>query len=87
MPRSVFTHKYNQFRDLLVEARRAAGLTQVELAAKLSRPQSFVSKFERGERRLDVVEFLEVTKALGVEVADFLNRLSGKVRTGRSRHP
>ncbi len=39
------------------------------LAKKLGRPQSFVSKFERGERRLDVIEFLEVAKALGVDPA------------------
>ena len=49
---------------LLVEARRDAGLTQVALAKKLGRPQSFVSKFERGERRLDVTEFLDVARAL-----------------------
>lgn len=52
-----------------MQARQDAGLTQVELAKKLSRPQSFVSKFERGERRLDVTEFLEVARALGIDPA------------------
>jgi transcriptional regulator with XRE-family HTH domain len=49
---------------ILVEARQSAGLTQVALAKKLGRPQSFESKFEHGERRLDVIEFLDVTRAL-----------------------
>jgi transcriptional regulator with XRE-family HTH domain len=67
--RSAFSRKDAQFRKILVEARREAGLTQVELAKKLGRPQSFVSKFERGERRLDVTEFLDVARALGIDAA------------------
>ena len=67
MTRSAFTRKYARFRRLLADARRAKGLTQVELAKKLGRPQSFVSKFECGERRLDVIEFLEVARALKVD--------------------
>ncbi len=77
MPRSVFTDKYGQFRLLLVEARKKADLSQSQLAAKLSRPQSFVSKYERGERRLDVVEFEQVAQALGIEPIRFLKRLYG----------
>jgi transcriptional regulator with XRE-family HTH domain len=50
----------------LVDARRTAGLTQAALAKKLGRPQSFVSKFERGQRRLDVVVFLEVARASAI---------------------
>lgn len=53
-------------RRLLVVHREACGMTQVELAAALRRPQSFVSKVERGERRLEVVEFIEYARALGV---------------------
>ena len=73
--KSVFTTRYQILKTLLLEARREAGLTQVELAAKLSRPQSFVSKYERGERRLDLVEFLEVADALGFQPARFIKRL------------
>ena len=58
MARSAFTGQYERFRELITEARKKAGLTQVQLAQKLSRPQSFVSKYELGERRLDVVEFV-----------------------------
>ena len=69
MTKSAFSRKHAQFRTLLVQARRDAGLTQVALAKKLGRPQSFVSKFERGERRLDVAEFLDVARALGIDPA------------------
>jgi transcriptional regulator with XRE-family HTH domain len=75
--RSVFTEKYDRFRSLMMGARKSANLTQAELAKRLSRPQSFVSKYERGERRLDVVEFLEVTKALGMDPANLIKQLDG----------
>lgn len=58
------------YRRLLTElrtARRAAGLSQVEVARALRRPQSFVAKVESGERRLDVVEYLELTEALDID--------------------
>ena len=69
MTKSAFSRKHAHFRKILVQARRDAGLTQVALAKKLGRPQSFVSKFERGERRLDVTEFLDVARALGIDPA------------------
>jgi transcriptional regulator with XRE-family HTH domain len=67
--KSAFSRKHAQLRKVLLEARRRAGLTQVALAKKLGRPQSFVSKFERGERRLDVAEFLDVARALAIDPA------------------
>ena len=76
MTKSVFTQKHNRFRQLLIQARKDSGLTQVELAERLGRPQSFVSKVERGERRLDVVEFLEVAHAIGLDPHVFIRTLS-----------
>jgi transcriptional regulator with XRE-family HTH domain len=73
--KSVFSEKYNRFRKLLIKARQLANLTQSELSAKLSRPQSYISKYERGERRLDLIEFLEVAKALQIEPATFIKKL------------
>jgi len=73
--KSVFTPRYERLRSLLVEARKQAGLTQADLATRLGRPQSFVSKYERGERRLDVVELLEVTDAIGVKTAKLIERI------------
>jgi transcriptional regulator with XRE-family HTH domain len=73
--RAAFRRQQDQLRRLLVNARQNAGLTQVALAKKLGRPQSFVSKFETGERRLDVIEFLDVARALGVDPNQIINEL------------
>jgi transcriptional regulator with XRE-family HTH domain len=67
MAKSLHTPEYERFRAFLVAARERAGLTQVEVSARLGRPQSFVAKYEGGERRLDVVELLQVCSALGVD--------------------
>ncbi|OAI93247.1 helix-turn-helix domain-containing protein [Pseudomonas putida] len=63
--KTIHTAAYQRFLLLLVKARKEAGLTQQELSERLGRPQSYVSKFERGERRLDVIEFLEIARSLG----------------------
>lgn len=76
MARSRFHRDYERFRRLLVQVRKKAGLTQVAVAARLGRPQSYVSKYESGERRLDVVEFLEVAVALRADPAALIKRLS-----------
>ncbi|MGK7940762.1 MAG: helix-turn-helix domain-containing protein [Crocosphaera sp.] len=67
MPKSIYTQKAIQLRLLLINARKSANLTQSELSKRLNKPQSYVSKYERGERRLDVVEFLEVSDALNID--------------------
>jgi len=51
----------------MIKARKAAGLTQHQLAKRLRRPQSFVAKYEGGERRVDVMEFIEICKAIEVD--------------------
>ncbi|MBF6599036.1 MAG: helix-turn-helix transcriptional regulator [Dehalococcoidia bacterium] len=81
MTRSVFSPDYRRFRELLVEARRRAGLTQAELALALKRPQSYVSKYERGERRIDVVELLDIASALHADPCDLLRRLQRRRKT------
>lgn len=62
-------------QQVLLLARKKAQLSQVELASRLKRPQSFVSKYERGERRLDVIEFRQVALALGVDPIRLLRQL------------
>ena len=74
--RSVFNAEYKQLLRQLAAARKNAGITQQEIASKLKKPQSFVSKYERGERRLDVIEFLAITRAIGIEPFAFLRELS-----------
>jgi transcriptional regulator with XRE-family HTH domain len=67
MRRSIHSTPYVVLREHLTAARIAAPLTQEELAAKLGRPQSYVAKYETGDRRLDVVEFLEVCISIGID--------------------
>lgn len=67
MPKSVFTDAYAALITVLIEARLSAKLTQVQLASALGKPQSFVSKIERGERRIDLVEFCAFADALGAD--------------------
>jgi len=52
-----------------------AGLTQTDVAQRLGQPQSFVSKYESGERRLDILELREVCAVIGVTLAEFVRRL------------
>lgn len=66
---------YRQFLALMRDARDRAGLSQVELAARLDKPQSFVSKYESGERRLDVAEFIEICRAMDVSAPKLLKKL------------
>lgn len=74
MARSLHTPEYDRFRALLVDARERAGLTQAEVASALELPQSFVAKYEGGERRLDIVEFVRVCQALGIDPKSILSR-------------
>lgn len=75
MPESPFAAEYEAFRRMLIEARHKSGLTQAELAEAIGRPQSFVSKYETGERRLDVVEFVRITSILRVDPARLIRIL------------
>jgi transcriptional regulator with XRE-family HTH domain len=75
MPKSAFSDSYTNFRLALCAERKQAGLTQAALAALLNKPQSFVSKYEIGERRLDVVEFFHIAKAIGFDANRFLRKL------------
>lgn len=67
--------EYQQLCALLRQLRRDAGLTQVEVARQLEVPQSFVSKYETGERRLDVVELRYVAEALGTQLESIVAQL------------
>ena len=64
-----------QLRALLRRLRRESGLTQAEVAACLGKPQSFVAKYEKGERKLSVVEFIYVARALGASPSVVITQL------------
>lgn len=73
---------YKTVGKILASARESAGLTQVELAKALRKPQSFVSSFENGQRRIDVLELIKIITEIGVEpkrvFADILSQFSKK---------
>jgi hypothetical protein len=60
---------------MLVAAREKAGMTQRGLAARLRRPRSFVGRMEAGERRIDVIEFIEIARAVGADPRQIFERL------------
>ena len=75
MRKSFHSEQYRRFVSVMAEARAESGLTQQALADSLGRPQSFVAKFEAGERRLDIVEFITIARALKADPVKLLRRL------------
>jgi transcriptional regulator with XRE-family HTH domain len=80
--KSVHSTDQAAFCELMIGARKAAGLTQHALALRLKKPQSFVAKYDGGERRLDVVEFVAIAYALG---ADPLKLMATFVAGGKGK--
>jgi transcriptional regulator with XRE-family HTH domain len=67
VPKSIHTERHKKLCELLKVRRKAAGLTQTVVAERLGKPPSFVAKYEGGDRRLDVLEFLDVAAAIGFD--------------------
>src|SRR2546423_12713767 len=86
--KSVHSAEQQLLREQLIAARDKAGLTQQALARRLKKPQSFVAKYEGGERRLDVVEFIRISRALDADplklLAAFLTHAKGKSPRGKA---
>lgn len=80
LPRSIHSPEHQAFRELMIGARARSGMTQQSLATRLGKPQSFVAKYEGGERRLDVLEFVGIARVLGADpvklIRDLMKRLS-----------
>ena len=69
------TAAYKRFVGALADARRGAGLSQYELADRLGVDQTYVSKYEGGRQRLDVVEFLRVVQAIGCDYQEVVDKV------------
>ena len=67
MDKTIYTRQGECLREIIIELRHKAGLTQRQLAAKLQRERNFVGRLELGERRLDVVEFFWICRVCGVK--------------------
>lgn len=74
--KSLRSREHRAFCALMIRKRREVALTQTELANRLGKPQSYVAKYEGGERRLDVVEFLAVCRAMDVDPAILVRELA-----------
>ena len=87
MQKSLKSAEYARLIEILVAVRHASGVRQQALAKKLGRPQSFVAKYEGGERRIDVIEFIAIARALGADpVKLFRDFVAGKpAKVGRKR--
>jgi transcriptional regulator with XRE-family HTH domain len=85
MPKSVHTDKYTKFRELLIAIRTNLSLTQTQLAEKLGKPQSFVSKYESGERRLDFIEVLDLAECLNFDVGNLADAIENSEETNLLR--
>lgn len=69
------TDEHLKLVSVLAEARRSAGLSQYEVADRLGVDQSYVSKYETGRRRLDVIEFLRIVAVIGADPSAILNQI------------
>lgn len=83
MKKSIYSSGYTLFLETLRKARQAAGITQEELAARIQQTQSFVSKYERGERRLDIVETMAICDAIGISFHGFVENFISTIKTKR----
>jgi transcriptional regulator with XRE-family HTH domain len=72
MSKSIHSKEYRNLIEKLRKAREAAGLTQAEVAEKLGKPQSYISKIERGERRVDVVELVKIANIFNITLDKIL---------------
>ena len=74
MQKSLSRPKQQYLLSLLRDIREEAGLRQLDVATRLNQPQSFVSKYESGERRLDLLELEQVSQSCGVDLVEFVGR-------------
>lgn len=79
MEKSIHQKRYHTMIALLRGKREAIGMTQIQLAEKLNVSQTVVSKIETCERRLDVIELIDVCDAINVPFVEFLNELNSKI--------
>lgn len=78
MTKSAKTHDRQRLARLLRTVRTEAGLRQIDLAEKLDEPQSYVSKYESGEQRLDLLELKAICDVLSIGLTEFVERFEGE---------
>jgi transcriptional regulator with XRE-family HTH domain len=68
MPKSLNSPRHELVKAALIQQRKAVGMSQADVAAKLGRPQSYIAKVEGGERRIDVVELIDLAQVIGLDL-------------------
>ncbi|EZP67342.1 XRE family transcriptional regulator [Sphingomonas paucimobilis] len=79
MAKTIFTKQHQDFIHALREVRRSKGMTQVQLSERLDRAQSYISNIERGERRIDVIEFMAIAAALNRDAAELFGEIVSRM--------
>jgi transcriptional regulator with XRE-family HTH domain len=83
MEKTIYSREYEVFREVLRQVRTRTGLTQVELAERLKVGQSWVSKIERGELRLDIIQLRIYCEAMDISFGEFVEELEGALKDGK----
>ena len=86
-PNPVFGDEYKVLRDVLVDARREAGLSQRALAARLGKAKSHIGMIERGQRRVDALELYHLALCLGRDPCDLFSAIALRLRARGARAP
>jgi transcriptional regulator with XRE-family HTH domain len=79
MEKSIHTTDHKKLQRLLKQVRLGAGLRQEDLAELLGKPQSFVSKYEKGDRRLDLIELRQICQAVGISLTELVERFEESI--------
>jgi transcriptional regulator with XRE-family HTH domain len=87
MEKSIFTPEHEALQRVLRQIRLGAGLRQEDLAERLKEPQSFVSKYESGERRLDLIELRQIGQAVGVTLLELVRRFEEQLPSCNPTQP
>jgi len=83
-PNPVFSSEYGHVRHVLIEARREAGVSQRALAARLDKAGSHIAMIERGQRRVDLLEFCRIAECLGLPAEELVRRIERRLRAAQA---
>jgi transcriptional regulator with XRE-family HTH domain len=83
MKKTNLNQQHEKLQSLLKEIRQDKGILQIDLAKNLNVPQSFISKYESGNRRLDILELRQVCQAVGISLEEFIQKLEERLNEAK----
>lgn len=78
--KTIFSTQYHLLRQTMITARKKANLTQTMVAQAINKPQSFVAKYENGERRLDIIEFVQIAHVIGIDPCEIIRKIEKEMQ-------